>query len=229
MIIINTRERERYRAAFFKRSQRAGEGQHKVYTIDVAGGIGSPRHYGGVSKEQPLLSPSHSHSTCPGTPTHNQHNTTNTHYSSQPPPPPPPTQQQQPPQQHNPMLYHSNANTINPADMQNSQFCYDRSSVPLYPPGGEAQDARSLPPGNPVNHQIGGKSCDFIMSCDVVPPSRNPLRYLQDMTNQDRIIERYHRQPVVPNNRYRPINDSNNRYHRVNGDNNRYYYYYRPY
>ncbi|EFN64627.1 hypothetical protein EAG_03779 [Camponotus floridanus] len=42
--------------------------------------------------------------------------------------------------------------------MQNSQFCYDRSSVPLYPSGGEAQDARSLPPGNPVNHQLGGNA-----------------------------------------------------------------------
>lgn len=133
----------------------AGLGQPRVYTIDVAGGIGSPRHYGGVSKEQPLLSPSHSHSACPATPTHNQHNATNTqHFSSQ---------------QHTPMLYqHANANTINTADMQNSQFCYDRSSVPLYPSGGEAQDARSLPSGNPVNHQMGGKSCDFLMckSCD---------------------------------------------------------------
>lgn len=51
--------------------------------------------------------------------------------------------------------------------MQNSQFCYDRSSVPLYPSGGEAQDARSLPPGNPVNHQMGGKSYDSLMSCDI--------------------------------------------------------------
>jgi len=105
-----------------------------------------------VSKE-PLLSPSHSHSACPATPTHNQHNATNTqHFTSQ---------------QHTPMLYqHTNANTINTADMQNSQFCYDRSSVPLYSSGGEAQDARSLPSGNPVNHQMGGKSYDFLMSCD---------------------------------------------------------------
>lgn len=106
-----------------------------------------------MSKEQPLLSPSHSHSACPATPTHNQHNATNTqHFTSQ---------------QHTTMLYqHTNANTINTADMQNNQFCYDRSSVPLYPSGGEAQDARSLPSGNPVNHQIGGKSLDFLMSCD---------------------------------------------------------------
>ncbi|XP_020277820.1 nuclear receptor coactivator 1-like isoform X10 [Pseudomyrmex gracilis] len=116
-------------------------------TTQLPGGIGSPRHYGGVSKD-PLLSPSHSHSACPATPTHNQqHNcATNTqHFSSQ---------------QHTSMLYqqHTNANTINTADMQNSQFCYDRSSVPLYSSGGEAQDARSLPPGNPVNHQIGGNA-----------------------------------------------------------------------
>jgi len=129
---------------------------NKVYTIDVTGGIGSSRHYGGVSKEQPLLSPSHSHSTCSATSTqHNQHNTTNTQHFSSQPPPLPPTQQQPPtPQQHNPMLYHNSANTINPADMQNSQFCYDRSSVTLYPPGAEAQDAR-LPPTNSANHQIG--------------------------------------------------------------------------
>jgi len=141
-----------------------GEGQHKVYTIDVAGGIGSPRHYGGMSKEQPLLSPSHSHSTCSATPTHNQHNTTQ-HFSSQPPPLPPTQQQPPTPQQHNPMLYHNNANTINPADMQNSQFCYDRSSVPLYPPGAEAQDARSLPPANSVNHQLSKYDSLYVAFC----------------------------------------------------------------
>ncbi|XP_050453750.1 nuclear receptor coactivator 2-like isoform X3 [Cataglyphis hispanica] len=109
-------------------------------TTQLPGGIGSPRHYGGISKE-PLLSPSHSHSACPATPTHSQHSNTQ-HFSSQ---------------QHNQLLYQQhNANTLNTADMQNSQFCYDRSSVPLYPSGGEAQDARSLPPGNPVNHQMGG-------------------------------------------------------------------------
>ncbi|KMQ88545.1 hypothetical protein RF55_11949 [Lasius niger] len=81
---------------------------------------------------------SHSHSACPATPTHSQHNATNTqHYSSQ---------------QHTPLLYQQHTNT---ADMQNSQFCYADRSVPLYPSGGEAQDARSLPPGNPVNHQMG--------------------------------------------------------------------------
>ncbi|KAL6431695.1 hypothetical protein ACFW04_007320 [Cataglyphis niger] len=111
-------------------------------TTQLPGGIGSPRHYGGISKE-PLLSPSHSHSACPATPTHSQHTNTQ-HFSSQ---------------QHNQLLYQQhNANTLNTADMQNSQFCYDRSSVPLYPSGGEAQDARSLPPGNPVNHQMGGNA-----------------------------------------------------------------------
>lgn len=125
--------------------------KQEIDTIDVAGGVGSPRHYGAVSKEQPLLSPSHSHSACPATSTQHQHNATNTqHFSNQ---------------QHTPLLYHTNANTINTADMQNSQFCYDRTSVPLYS-SGEAQDARSLPPGNPVNHQIGGKSYDRLMSCD---------------------------------------------------------------
>ncbi|XP_031827579.1 uncharacterized protein LOC116424817 isoform X3 [Nomia melanderi] len=115
-------------------------------TTQLPGGLGSPRHYGGVSKEQPLLSPSHPHSGCPATPTHNQHNVTNTqqHFSNQ---------------QHSSMIYHTTANTINTADMQNSQFCYDRTSVPLYSSGpGDTQDARSLPPGNPVNHQLGGNA-----------------------------------------------------------------------
>lgn len=105
-----------------------------------------------MSKEQPLLSPSHSHTACPATPTQqHQHNATNTqHFTNQ---------------QHTSMLYHTNANSINTADMQNSQFCYDRTSVPLYS-SGEAQDARSLPPSNPVNHQMGGKSYDHLMSCD---------------------------------------------------------------
>lgn len=134
-------------------------GTLEIDKIDVAGGVGSPRHYGGVSKEQPLLSPSHSHSACPATPTHNQHNATNTqHFSNQ---------------QHTSMLYHNNANTINTADMQNSQYCYDRTSVPLYS-SGEAQDARSLPPSNPVNHQMGGKSCDLLMSCDHHTSSSSP-------------------------------------------------------
>ncbi|XP_078051101.1 uncharacterized protein LOC144477313 isoform X11 [Augochlora pura] len=115
-------------------------------TTQLPGGLGSPRHYGGVSKEQPLLSPSHPHSGCPATPTHNQHNVTNTqqHFSNQ---------------QHSSMIYHTTANTINTADMQNNQFCYDRTSVPLYSSGpGDTQDARSLPPGNPVNHQLGGNA-----------------------------------------------------------------------
>lgn len=65
------------------------------------------------------------------------------------------------------MLYqHTNANTINTADMQNSQFCYDRSSVPLYPSGGEAQDARSLPSANNVNHQIGEQTIDYFVSSE---------------------------------------------------------------
>lgn len=115
-------------------------------TTQLPGGVGSPRHYGGVSKEQPLLSPSHPHSGCnPATPTHNQHNVTNTqqHFSNQ---------------QHSSMIYHT-ANTINTADMQNNQFCYDRTTVPLYSSGpGDTQDARPLPPGNPVNHQLGGNA-----------------------------------------------------------------------
>jgi len=133
-------------------SDKANQGQHNYTRLDVAGGIASPRHYGGVSKE-PLLSPSHSHSACSATPTHNQHNATNTqHFTSQ---------------QHTSMLYqHTNANTINTADMQNNQFCYDRSSVPLYPSGGEAQDARSLPSANNVNHQIGEQTLEYLMSCD---------------------------------------------------------------
>lgn len=77
------------------------------------------------------------------------------------------------------MIYHT-ANTINTADMQNNQFCYDRTTVPLYSSGpGDTQDARPLPPGNPVNHQLGGKSYDHLMSCDhhfvIITP---PLPYI---------------------------------------------------
>ena len=116
-------------------------------TINVTGGVGSPCHYGGVSKEQPLLSPSHTLSGCPATPTHNQHNANNTqHFSNH---------------QHSSMLYH------NAAGVQSSQYCYDRTSVNLYQSGpGDAQDIRPPPSSNPASHQIGGKSCDLLMSCD---------------------------------------------------------------
>lgn len=116
-------------------------------TINVAGGVGSPCHYGGVSKEQPLLSPSHPLSGCPATPTHNQHNANNTqHFSNH---------------QHSSMLYH------NAAGVQSSQYCYDRTPVNLYQSGpGDAQDIRPPPSSNPASHQIGGKSCDLFMSCD---------------------------------------------------------------
>lgn len=119
-----------------------------VERINVAGGVGSPCHYGGVSKEQPLLSPSHPLSGCPGTPTHNQHNANNTqHFSNH---------------QHSSMLYHNAA-----AGVQSSQFCYDRMSVTLYQSGpGDAQDIRPPPSSNPASHQMGGKSCDLFMSCD---------------------------------------------------------------
>lgn len=129
--------------------------QKEVDNVNVTGGIGSPRHYGGVNKEQALLSPSHPHSGCPATPTHNQHNVTNTqHFSNQ---------------QHSSMIYHNTANTINTADVQNqNQYCYDRTSVPLYQMGpGDGQDTRPLPPSNPASHQMGGKSCDLFMSCDL--------------------------------------------------------------
>lgn len=76
--------------------------------------------------------------------------------------------------QHTSMLYQHNTNTMNTADMQNSQFCYERSSVSLYSSGGEAQDARSLPPGNPVNHQMG-ESCDSLMSYDTSSSFSQPF------------------------------------------------------
>lgn len=94
------------------------------------------------------------------------------------------------------MIYHTTANTINTADMQNNQFCYDRTSVPLYSSGpGDTQDARSLPPGNPVNHQLGGKSCDHLMSCDhhfviITPPPPfriRPSLYLKYLVSRDRL------------------------------------------
>ncbi|XP_043475464.1 nuclear receptor coactivator 2 isoform X4 [Leptopilina heterotoma] len=119
-------------------------------TTQLPGGIGSPRHYGGVNKEQALLSPSHPHSGCPATPTHNQHNVTNTqHFSNQ---------------QHSSMIYHNTANTINTADVQNqNQYCYDRTSVPLYQMGpGDGQDTRPLPPSNPASHQMGGNASSTV-------------------------------------------------------------------
>lgn len=122
--------------------------RHKFLdTINVTGGVGSPRHYGGVSKDQPLLSPSHPLTGCTATPTHNQHNANNTqHFSNH---------------QHSSMLYH------NAAGVQSSQYCYDRTSVNMYQSGpGDAQDCRPPPPSNPASHQMGGKSYDLFMSCD---------------------------------------------------------------
>lgn len=121
-------------------------GRNWMGLINVTGGVGSPRHYSGVNKEQPLLSPSHPSAGCSATSTHIQHNATNTqHYSHQ---------------QHTSMIYH-NANTMNTGDVANNQFCYDRTSVPLYSSGpGDAQDVRPLPPSNLAGHQLGGKSCD---------------------------------------------------------------------
>lgn len=70
------------------------------------------------------------------------------------------------------MLYH------NTAGVQNSQYCYDRTPVNLYPSGpGDAQDIRPPPSSNPASHQMGGKSCDLFMSCDhhyvMLSPPRN--------------------------------------------------------
>ncbi|XP_032453114.1 nuclear receptor coactivator 3 isoform X10 [Nasonia vitripennis] len=108
-------------------------------TTQLPGGVGSPCHYGGVGKEQPLLSPSHPLSGCPATPTHNQHNANNTqHFSNH---------------QHPSMLYH------NAAGVQSSQYCYDRTPVNLYQSGpGDAQDIRPPPSSNPASHQIGGNT-----------------------------------------------------------------------
>lgn len=120
--------------------------------MNVAGGVGSPRHYGSVNKDQQvLLSPSHPRAGCPTTPTHNQHNATNNqqHFANQ---------------QHSSMLYRNTGNNVNTPDVQNNQFCYDQGSVPVYSSGPE--DNRSLPSSNPASHQMGGKSCDQLMSCD---------------------------------------------------------------
>jgi hypothetical protein len=116
-------------------------------TINVAGGVGSPCHYGGVSKEKSLSSPSHPLSSCPAIPTHNQHIANNTqHFSNH---------------QHSSMLYH------NAACIQSSQYCYDRTSVTLYQSGpGDMQDVRPPSSSNSASHQIGGKSYDLLMSCD---------------------------------------------------------------
>ena len=109
-----------------------------LVTLDVAGGVSSPRHYGAVNKDTAsLLSPSHPHST------HNQHNVTNSqHY---------------PNSQHSSMMYHGTGNTINTADVQANQYCYDRTSVPIYQSApGDAQDSRTALTSNP-GHQLGGK------------------------------------------------------------------------
>lgn len=133
---------------------------------NVSGGIGSPRHYGGgVNKDQPLLSPSHQHGGCQATANHNQQNPANSqHYTNQ---------------QHTSMLYHTSANSINNHDVPNNQFCYDRTSVSMYGTGpGDPQDARSMPPSNTTGHQMGGKSCDLLMSCDhhcIIIPSPTPI------------------------------------------------------
>ena len=42
---------------------------------------------------------------------------------------------------------------------------------------GDPQDARSMQPNNSGGHQMGGKSCDFLMSCDhhcIINPSSPP-------------------------------------------------------
>ncbi|XP_046466591.1 circadian locomoter output cycles protein kaput isoform X9 [Neodiprion pinetum] len=112
-------------------------------TTQLPGGINSPRHYGGMNKEQPLLSPSHPHSGCPSQPSLNQHNVTNTQHLSN---------------QHPAMIYHSNT-TLNSTEVQNNQFCYDRASVSLYSSGpGDTSNTRPLPPGNPNSHQMGGNT-----------------------------------------------------------------------
>ncbi|XP_046737418.1 hypoxia-inducible factor 1-alpha isoform X9 [Diprion similis] len=112
-------------------------------TTQLPGGINSPRHYGGMNKEQPLLSPSHPHSGCPSQPSLNQHNVTNAQHLSN---------------QHPAMIYHSNT-TLNSTEVQNNQFCYDRASVSLYSSGpGDTSNTRPLPPGNPNSHQMGGNT-----------------------------------------------------------------------
>lgn len=123
-----------------------------VDLLYVSGGIGSPRLYGGVTKEQQqtLLSPSHPRGGCQTTPTHNQHNVTNQnqHFTNQ---------------QHS-MLYRQTGNSVSNHDVQKNQFCYEQGSVSVYSSG--AEDPRSMSSSNPVNHQMGGKSCDPLMSCD---------------------------------------------------------------
>lgn len=104
-----------------------------LVTLDVTGGVGSPRHYKDTSS---LLSPSHPHSQ------HNQHNVTSSqHY---------------PNSQHSSMMYHGTGNTINTADVQANQYCYDRT---LYQSGpGDTQDSRTVLATNNPAHQLGGKA-----------------------------------------------------------------------
>lgn len=107
----------------------------------IAGGVGSPRHFGALSKEPNMLPSSHQH---PGTATHNPHSITNS--------------QRFPNAQHPAMMYHGPA-ALNTANLATNQYCYDRTTVPLYQPGpGEVQDPRpALPLNNPTSHQLGGK------------------------------------------------------------------------
>ncbi|XP_058799179.1 nuclear receptor coactivator 3 [Phymastichus coffea] len=145
-------------------------------TTQLPGGVGSPCHYGGVSKDQPLLSPSHPHAGCPATPTHNQHNANNTqHFSNH---------------QHSSMLYH------NAASVQNSQYCYDRTSVNMYQSGpGDAQDCRPPPPSNPASHQMGGNTTGNAggINSEYV---RKELRTVVDA----RMQQQQQQQQRVPNN-----------------------------
>ncbi|KAK0179922.1 hypothetical protein PV327_005620 [Microctonus hyperodae] len=114
-------------------------------TTQLPGGIGSPRLYGGVSKDQQqtLLSPSHPRGGCQTTPTHNQHNVTNQnqHFTNQ---------------QHTSMLYRQTGNNVSNHDVQKNQFCYEQGSVSVYSSGPE--DPRSMSSSNPVNHQMGGNT-----------------------------------------------------------------------
>ncbi|XP_043275325.1 nuclear receptor coactivator 2-like isoform X9 [Venturia canescens] len=142
-------------------------------TTQLPGGIGSPRHYGGgVNKDQPLLSPSHQHGGCQPTANHNQQNPANSqHYTNQ---------------QHTSMLYHTSANSINNHDVQNNQFCYDRTSISMYGTGpGDPQDARSMPPSNTTGHQMGGNtSSTGSMTSEFV---RQELRAVVGARTQQRV------------------------------------------
>ncbi|XP_015108590.1 nuclear receptor coactivator 2 isoform X7 [Diachasma alloeum] len=132
-------------------------------TTQLPGGVGSPRHYSSVKDQQSLLSPSHQRAGCPQTPSHNVPN--NQHFN----------------QQHSSMIYRNSGSNVNTPDVQNSQFCYDQGSVPVYSSGPE--DSRSMSSSNPASHQMGGTNSGGMTSEFV----RQELRAVVGARTQQRV------------------------------------------